>query len=130
MEHIPPRVAALIPPSQLKATEDNISAYYEEIERLAAVIIPGIGETDHMKEHPAVLHYFAGGTDIYVCEWDGEDTLFGFTILNRDYEMAEFGYSSLSEIRSIPIMNLDYHWEVKSIELARHLRYPDYFKKP
>jgi hypothetical protein len=52
-----------------------------------------------MKEHPAVLHYFIGGTDIFICEYDGGNEMFGFNILNGDYEMAEFGYISLAELR-------------------------------
>jgi hypothetical protein len=56
--------------------------------------------------------------------------MFGFTILNGDYEMAEWGYSSLKEIRSIPPLNLDCYWEEQSIELARYKLYKHYFKRP
>jgi hypothetical protein len=129
---IPPEVAAIIPYSQLQVTQQNPKAFAEPIEQLKKIIpsIPKIGETDGMNEHPTALHYFCGGTDIFVCEYDGKDEMFGFTILNGDYEMAEFGYISLSEIRSIPAINLDYYWEVQSIELARYKRYKHYFKKP
>jgi hypothetical protein len=83
-----------------------------------------------MKEHPAIFHYFCGATDIYVCEFDGEDIMFGFTILNGDLFNSEWGYSSLSEITAIPIMNIDYHFEEQSIEAALYRQYPKHFKKP
>jgi hypothetical protein len=106
---IPPEVAAVIPYSQLLVTKQNPADFAEPIERLKMIIsaIPKIGGTDSMKEHPAKLHYFCGGTDIFICEYDGKDKMFGFNILNGDYEMAEFGYTSLSQIRRISILNLD-----------------------
>jgi hypothetical protein len=124
--------AKLIPRSQLIATREMQEAHREVIERINAQVpnIPKLGETDGMKEHPAALHYFYGGTDIYISEWDGEDLLFGFTILNGDLECSEFGYTSLEEIRCIDLFNLDYYFAVQSIEYARYKKYPAYFKKP
>lgn len=127
-----PEAARLIPYSQLVVTNIYLEAYSTEIERLNAIAakIPGIRATEGMKEHPAALHYFAGGTDIYICEFDGIDEMFGFTILNGDLECSEFGYTSLEEIKRIAWFNLDYHFENQSIELARYKKYPAYFKKP
>jgi hypothetical protein len=129
---IPPEVAAIIPYSQLLVTKQNPDDFAEPIDRLGRIIpaIPKIGATDGMSEHPAKLHYFFGATDIFICEYDGKDEMFGFNILNGDYEMAEFGYTSLSQIRHIPMMNLDYYWEEQSIEMARYKLYNHYFKKP
>jgi hypothetical protein len=83
-----------------------------------------------MKEHPAVLHYFYGGTDMYIGEFDGKDEMFCFAIFDGNCKTAEWGYSSLKAIKSIPSMNLDYYWKEQSIEAARYKRYPHYFKKP
>jgi hypothetical protein len=134
---IPPEVAAIIPYSQLEVTQQNPDAYAEPIERLTRVLaaIPTIGVTDGMnrtlvREHPAVLHYFAGATDIFICEYDGKDEMFGFSILNGDYEMAEFGYIGLSEIRHIAVLNLDYYRDKQSVETARYKLYSHYFSKP
>jgi hypothetical protein len=124
--------AQLIPYGQLLVTAANPETYSEPMERLnkIAATIPAIGATEGMKEHPAVLHYFYGGTDMYIGEFDGKDKMFGYTILNGYLDNSEWGYSSLAEIRSIPSMNLDYYWEEQSIEMARYKRYPHYFKKP
>jgi hypothetical protein len=126
------KVAALIPHGQYAVTIEHIEAFEEALIRLEKQLdkCPKLRETDGMKEHPAIFHYFYGATDIYVCEYDGEDTLFGFTVLNGDLQNAEWGYASLSEITSIPVMNIDYHFEEQSIEAARYLRYPRHFKKP
>ncbi|WP_062429409.1 hypothetical protein [Treponema endosymbiont of Eucomonympha sp.] len=77
-----------------------------------------------------VVYDFAHSTDIYICEFDGKDEMFGFTILNGDLNCAEFGYTSLEEIKRIVWFNLDYHFEPESVELARYRKYLDYFKKP
>jgi hypothetical protein len=126
------KVAALIPHGQYAVTIEHIEAFEEALIRLKKQLekCPRLRATDGMKEHPAIFHYFCGATDIYVCEYDGEDTLFGFTILNGDLDNAEWGYTSLSEITSIPVMNIDYHFEEQSIEAARYLRYPHHFSKP
>jgi len=72
-------------------------------ERLAKT--PKLYETEDIpaKEKLIHLHFFIGGCDWYICETDGEDIMFGFCILNNDYDMAEWGYVSLSELRSIKV---------------------------
>nr|WP_321405908.1 strawberry notch family protein [uncultured Carboxylicivirga sp.] len=47
------------------------------------------------------LHYFYGSSDWYITEWDGKDTFYGYTILNGDIEMAEFGYISREELTTL-----------------------------
>jgi len=71
-------------------------------ERLAK--IPGLYETEHMplKEKPIHLHFFIGGCDWYIAEVDG-DLFWGFAILNSDYEMAEWGYVSFSELKELKV---------------------------
>jgi hypothetical protein len=126
------KVAALIPHGQYAVTIEHIEAFEEALVRLEKQLekCPKLRETDGMKEHPAIFHYFCGLTDIYICEYDGEDILFGFTILNGDLDNSEWGYTSLSEIIGIPVMNIDYHFEEQSIEAARYLQYPCHFSKP
>lgn len=66
-------------------------------------------------EHKIALHYFYGGSDWYVTGWDGDDTLYGYAILNGDKQMAEWGYSSLAEMTSLRNkmgggVELDFFW--------------------
>ena len=71
--------------------------------------IPRLYETEHIptEEKLIHLHFFIGGCDWYIAEYDGDDLFFGFAILNSDYEMAEWGYISFAELKSIRIHGLD-----------------------
>ena len=67
--------------------------------------IPRLYETENvpLNEKLIYLHFFIGGSDWYICEFDGEDLFFGFAILNNDYQMAEWGYISFHELKSLKI---------------------------
>ena len=72
-------------------------------ERLAK--IPRLYATEHipLEDKQIHLHFFIGGSDWYVAEYDGADIFFGFAILNNDFQNAEWGYVSFSELKSIKI---------------------------
>jgi len=129
---IPPAVAVLIPTAQRQFTKEHFLAFSETIKQLETLLekCPKIGETDGLKEHPAIFHYFTGYTDFYICEYDRNDLMFGYSILNGDLENSEWGYISLSELTAITSLNLNYLLIEKSIEAALYTAYPDYFKKP
>lgn len=89
-------------------------------ERLAR--IPRLYETEDipLPDKLVHLHFFIGGCDWYIVEYDGEDLFFGFAILNNDLQNAEWGYVSLSELKAIKVhgclevdCELKEHWEVK-----------------
>ena len=130
--YIPEAIAALIPCEQLQYTKKYIMEFQDQIHRLiiALKLCPQIKATEGAKEHPAIFHYFYGGTDIFICEFDGEDLMFGYTILNGDLQNAEWGYTSLSEITSIPQFNIDYYFPVQTIEAALYKAYPKHYTKP
>ncbi len=68
------------------------------------------------KEKIIYMHFFIGGCDWYVCEYEPESQLFfGFVVLNNDYEMAEWGYFSLKEL---------YGLNVGFMEIDRDLHFP------
>jgi hypothetical protein len=129
---IPPAVAALIPRGQLWVTKKTPQAFADALERLEQQLgkCPAIGATDGFNEHPAIFHYFCDDTDIYICEYDGKDEMFGFTILHGDLENAEWGYTYRAEITAISVLNIDYYFEEQSIEAALYKRYPSFFNKP
>jgi len=96
-------------------------------ERMAK--IPKLYETEHiaLKEKLIHLHFFIGGCDWYVAEYDGKDLFWGFAILNNDYQMAEWGYIPFSELKSIKVQGrlevdceLEEIWQVKrAIEIDK-----------
>lgn len=71
--------------------------------------IPKLYETEDvdLKEKLIHLHFFIGGCDWYAVEFDGDDLFWGYAILNNDYEMAEWGYFSLRELKSINIRGIE-----------------------
>ena len=107
--------------------------YSGAIERLEASLrkCPKIGETDGMKEHPAIFHYFFGGHDFYICEYDPQiGRMFGYSVCNEDLENSGWGYFNVSEFAQTRLINIDYHFQEQSIEAALYTKYPKYYKKP
>jgi putative transposase len=95
---IPPEVAKLLPHAQLEHIMRCYEVFAEAVERMYAVIqaIPKLGET--MSELKAFLHYFTGTTDYYICEYDGEDTMYGkvsFSVYPGEIEYRKFSLSIL-----------------------------------
>ncbi|MBW1781258.1 MAG: DUF2958 domain-containing protein [Deltaproteobacteria bacterium] len=93
--------------------------------------LPRLYETENvpLKEKLVHLHFFIGGCDWYICETDGKDLMWGFCILNNDYDMAEWGYVSLSELREIKVsgwLEVDCEreefWQVKKAKEIKKIR--------
>lgn len=64
------------------------------------------------------LHYFMGGCDWYITEKDmdgGVQQAYGYSVLNGDYQMAEFGYISIIELLKIGA-ELDLHFTPKALK--------------
>lgn len=64
-------------------------------------------------------HFFIGSSDWYVIEYDGLDLFFGFVILNGDIQNAEFGYFTLSELKSVKLgfveIDRDLFWKKQPV---------------
>ena len=91
-------------------------------ERLAK--IPGLYETEGIctMDKLIYLHFFIGGSDWYIAEYNEEDDLFwGFAILNGDYQMAEWGYVSFEELKQIRIepLGLEIDCEIEAVWQVR-----------
>lgn len=67
--------------------------------------LPRLYETEDvsLSDTPIYLHFFIGGCDWYISEYDGEDLFFGYAILNNDFENGEWGYISFEELKAIRI---------------------------
>lgn len=80
--------------------------------------IPRLYETENipLAEKLVHLHFFIGGCDWYIVEYDGADLFFGYAILNGDIVCAEWGYISFSELKEIKVgfaeIDCDLHWPV------------------
>ena len=71
--------------------------------------IPKLYETEKvpLREKLIYLHFFIGNCDWYIAEFDGQDIFWGFSILNQDYQNAEWGYISFAELRFININGIE-----------------------
>ena len=67
--------------------------------------IPKLYETENipLPDKVTYLHFFIAGSDWYIAEYDGDDLLWGYSILNGDDINAEWGYISFSELKAIKI---------------------------
>ena len=80
--------------------------------------IPEIYATEEIETDDKIIHmhFFIGGCDWWVTEFDGENTFFGFVNLNNP-QLAEWGYFTLNELDTININGIhvdrDLHWQPK-----------------
>ncbi len=80
--------------------------------------MPRLYETENTPLDDTMIHqhYFLGGCDWYMAEYDQNDRLFfGYTILNSDYQNSEWGYTSLDELADINVrgfeVDRDLYWK-------------------
>ena len=79
--------------------------------------IPKLYANDQLplKDHIVHLHFFIGGCDWYITEFDGAETFFGYAILHGDYQNAEWGYMNFEEMKAINVhgqeIDCDLHWK-------------------
>ena len=109
--------------------------YEEVLQRLEqeAKDVPKWGSTakQTMDELTVHLHYFYGGSDWYILEWDRANNLFfGYVILNGDVMMSELGSISVDELVNTPPIELDFYWDKAPLAEVLYRKDPDYFPEP
>ena len=67
--------------------------------------IPTLYSTEFipLKEKIIYSHFWIGSCDWFCAEFDGDDLMFCFVLLNGNFRAAEWGYVSLSELKEINI---------------------------
>lgn len=93
--------------------------------------IPRLYETEHtpLQDKLIYLHFFIADCDWFISEYDGDDLFWGFAILNNDLEMAEWGYISFRELKSIKIdgcieidCELEEYWKIRKASEVDKIR--------
>lgn len=77
--------------------------------------IPKLYETDHisLKDKVIYMHFFIGGCDWYIAEYDAEDGLFFcFAILHSDFQNAEWGYILFDDLRNFRVKGMEIDREI------------------
>ncbi len=66
--------------------------------------IPPLGSQSEVKLDDVIIyaHFFVGGCDWWISEYDGGDTFFGFACLG-DADMAEWGTISFVELQDFKV---------------------------
>jgi len=102
--------------------------------------VPRLYETENVSAKDKVihLHFFLGGSDWFICEFDGENTFFGFACLNGWTDLAEWGYISYKELKELKVeqpilfggekrftlleVDRDLHWDVRKAKDVKLIR--------
>jgi len=105
----------LMPKSQYEAMIGS-SEHREAVLEMSGKVekMPGILETEGQARHILVLHYFNCSCDWFICEWDREDTFFGF--VNNEWGNISRKELLALEPESGDVLNLDFHCSYKTIE--------------
>ena len=86
-----------------KALPENTDWLTQQMDKATGIHIARHGSL-------AMLHYFRGGSDWWVMDYDREDdTYFGYACLNGDWQMAEYGRVSKAELEENHC-ELDFHF--------------------
>lgn len=129
----------VIPPEQYKftieLTQGEEGEFFKQKLKDIADTFRKINTDEELRNendtHNVGFRYFLGDTEIYISQIYTDGIGFGYTILNGDLEMSEWGDSSIEEIISIPFIEMDYHVpKDATIEQMLHNRHPDYFPAP
>ncbi len=75
-------------------------------------------------------HYFYGDSDWYVTEYEGEGIIYGYAILNGDYQFSEFGRSSIDEFNDVGRVEMDFYWTPRPLDVVLYKKAPDYYPEP
>jgi len=93
--------------------------------------IPPLYSTEDIPFEDKVIygHFFLGASDWYIAEYDPEKKLFfGYTVLNEDYDNAEWRYISYDELLVLKVgpgfeVEWDRYWEPKKAREIRKIFY-------
>lgn len=91
--------------------------------------LPKLGETESvpLKDKVLHMHFFLGGCDWWIAEYDGEDLLWGFAMLNGDRDNAEWGYISFRELKELVAppgleVERDLHWRPRKASEIKEVK--------
>jgi helicase-like protein/SNF2 domain-containing protein len=122
----------------LPAHQKSVIRDWPEVTKLQVLLplekqiaaIPKRQKATDFNELIVYAHFFYGSSDWFITEWDQDQLLFGYTILNGDVQMSELGSLSLHEITRNGKVELDFYWTPKSLSEVLYKTDSDYFPKP
>lgn len=127
-----PNFRRVVPKHQQMILVDEHISDVRRIEKEIASI-PQLYSQDGLPKNEVTVHahYFHANSDWFITEFNSETgEMFGYTILNGDSEMSEFGYMPVDQFLNSRSVELDFHWNKVSLAKALYKTDPHYFKKP
>jgi len=121
-------IIKIMPKNQLKTVKrflrgEEKSYFKEVIKDLAKTFntMPKTYEQDGKGNDAKIyLHYFYGNTDYYITEKDKlENQCQAFGLVSNEYGF-ELGYIDITAIINHPMLELDFHWKVKTIKEVKN----------
>lgn len=125
----PEILKAIMPLHQQKVLKDiEYSEHEETLLKLAENASKLKSRNDNGEETIMYLHYFYGGMDWYISEWDKTNGIFfGFANLNDD-QNAEWGSSFVKDIVEMGNVELDFYFiptAIKNINVGGNFYYKE-----
>lgn len=119
----------IMPKHQIEVLESiGYSEHEETLNRLADIASSMNPKNDKGKDTIMYLHYFYGGADWYIAEWDKENGIFyGFANIGDDIN-AEFGSVFVSDLVNNGSIELDFYFiptEIKNIKVGGNFYYEE-----
>ena len=67
--------------------------------------LPGLYDTEDISTDDKIvhMHFFIGGSDWWITEFDGKDLFFGYARLSGMEDFAEWGYMSFRELKDLKV---------------------------
>jgi len=106
----------------------ELSQVIDDLEKQIKYLLTNPNNQNDGYLQKVLLHYFVNGSDWFIIDYDKEENLlFGFAIINGDYQNSEFGYISPEELINIKTVQLDYYWDEKTTLLKALKNTSDYY---
>lgn len=89
--------------------------------------IPGLYTTEHLEFQDKLiyLHFYLLDSHWWVCESNGNDTFFGFVLLNNNLQNAEWRYFTLWKLQQYNVQGfevmLDKSWQIRPASQVRKI---------
>ncbi|MFN8358605.1 MAG: hypothetical protein U0264_01705 [Candidatus Kapaibacterium sp.] len=128
-----PLLTAMMPLHQQAYLRELDREGVQELQPVINGIEKQIADITHRQDGEQSIvkaHYFYGGSDWYATEYEGDGILFGYAILNNDYEFAEWGRFSINEFNDVGRVEMDFYWTPQPIDVVLYTKSPDDFPKP
>jgi putative transposase len=106
---IPCAVSRLIPPVQLEHILHYMGAYVIALNKLFDIIpkIPNIGGAKTIQKPHTYLHYYTNTHEYFICEYDGENTMYGNVRSNVYPAGTQWQKINLSELKKNQFLKLE-----------------------